>query len=258
MDESASIRVENLCTRFELDLNRAKAAMLLSGSRELLPNEFRISSVVYCDRWIWYTKHGYEELINFENVQSGVLPGTAIHDAIEKYFPAGAEIEKPIRKEFKDRSGFSIIITGKIDIRYLGLVIDLKSAEKWSFGNTTKIKPHHLKQVSCYAELTDDQLVGVAYLSKDTMQHLIFYAKPLPHYLASRLPALKIIAQASFPEEVPANPVEKWMCNYCPGQKHCKKITAKQVEKDIELLEEKEEKTAPPLKIQEKKVLELP
>ena len=190
-------------------------------------NEFRISSIAYCDRRLYYDKtETKEESNNTTNKYNGIFSiGRAIHEYIQQKLPVDYLIacEKEITFDYQD-----ITLIGHYDMlifdREVGLkVVDIKSANSRAFNyRLQEASEHHKVQGNTYAAILNVGLYSILYIDKNDfsmVEHEYLTDKEL---FEETLIKAKNIYLKVLKENIPDRIAKSWECNYCPFVAKCR------------------------------------
>ena len=209
----------------EAHLNRVKWNMWHSGDRKLAPNEFRISSIGYPSRWLYYERVCPEQKIieineHDDNIASAVLPGTATHEVFQKYDPQ-ALIPEETTVHFDNGK---IKLSGHIDQDKLhpDLDVDYKTAKSLYFiKKKGRASETHIHQSNTYAYLEGKGYQSIAYLDKITYKHLVFVYPTSETMFQKDIARLEMILGHVSRKEAPACDGEDYFCGFCPFRRIC-------------------------------------
>ena len=211
----------------ESHLNTVKLNLMKNGWRKLADSEFRVSEIFKCGRQIYLERlfpEKAESEIDFDNVKSAVLPGTALHDCFQKYDLNHAVPEED--KVYYDNG--KIVLNGHIDqtLVHKDLIVDYKSVGQFSWKYILdKPKVGHVHQINAYCAIYVRGFFAIAYLHKETYEHKVYCAKANIKTFNGDVKRLEGVALAIETKKIPpAKPMEEWNCKYCGHKKFCKQL----------------------------------
>jgi hypothetical protein len=203
-------------------LNTVKHNMMTSGARDLESNEFRVSSIGYPQCWLWYEKHRPEwkqaEKIDTDNIASNVIPGTAGHEAFQKWDPPHA-VPEETTVVFDNGK---IQLSGHIDQDTLhpNMLCDYKFIKSLYYARKKgRASDHYIHQINTYAILAKKKVFGVAHLSKLDYKHYVYVQWADKLMFAEDIARLERILYDY--QKCPPLDKEAFFCKFCPFRVHC-------------------------------------
>jgi len=188
-------------------------------------HQFRISTIAYCTRRIYFDKVNPEKQEIDIYSKGKMVAGNVLHEFLETYlsnnFPSEELlIETEISYKHKD-----IELIGHPDIVANNKVIDIKTCSEKSFNyrlNDDRPAFHHFYQVNCYACILKKDIASILYLNKEDLYPI---ERSLPieeHYFLNALEKAQAIYQHLKQKTIPGPDYEEdWECRYCPYKNHC-------------------------------------
>ena len=207
------------------NLNEAVGFLIQSkadeNNYELKDNQFRISTLAYCSRRIFYDKTCPDKQEYDIYAKGRFLIGTILHEYLEKHLALeNAVIESKVSYYYKD-----IELIGHPDIVVEDRVIDIKTCSNSSFyyrKNDSFPAYHHFYQVNCYANILEKDTVSILYINKETFEPLERTLPAEGPRFKSALEKAHTIYQAILKKKIPdCDPEEGWECKYCPYSELC-------------------------------------
>jgi len=235
--EKENITKTNIKKLAEHHLNTAKLQGLYSGGRNMAHNEFRVSSAYKCPRELFFERAlgKRDDEIDFENIESNFLPGTAAHFYFQWWDKNNrTKDEKSVVYEDND-----ITIKGHVDnlTVHNDTVLDYKTVGYWGFNKYFKpeIQNHHFIQASMYDYLLQPQRhwVAIARISKENYKHHVNVEKANFEEVKRRINNFKEISHQVLSYQLDKDlyfhakalgmeTCTNWGCKYCKYKTECK------------------------------------
>ena len=197
------------------------------GNYETKINEFRISSVAYCSRKLYYDKTTpKDERFEYTNKTLGIFAiGTAIHEYIQSYLTNNNLLLLSEGEVTFANQDISLI--GHYDLLIndpqLGLkVCDIKTCNSKAFNyRQTEASSHHKTQANTYASILNVNFYSILYVEIETFAMVEHEYQTDKGLFNDVLTKLSLVYEHIQKQTLPDKITTSWECNYCPYRKKC-------------------------------------